>query len=87
MPTHTAPLASNISQSQSLPSRAFLDKLPDLMKRQIADSLSNDENSSDAELLEFWCQDCAIPEEAAKEAIGFRECFYKDPMFELFPVT
>ena len=62
-----------------------LQGLPYLTQTQISGTLSNDENGSDEEIVEFWTTECSISKEVANAAIKFRSKFFMDPLFELFP--
>jgi hypothetical protein len=65
---------------------ACLVNLTDSQKGQIDATLSNDEASTDEEILELWAQ-CDISEDAAKAAIAYRSEFFRNPLFQLFPYT
>lgn len=53
-------------------------------KDQLQTTLANDEASSDEELMSFFCDECAIPQDAAEAAIKYRPQFFVDPFFNLF---
>ena len=53
------------------------------MRFMVSDSMSNDEQSSDEELVEHWVSQ-GLSEEAAAAAIPYRDKFLTDPLFELF---
>jgi hypothetical protein len=61
-------------------------ELTDGQKSQIDSTLSNDEVSTEEEILELW-KECGIPEDAAKAAIGYRPTFFAEVLFQLFPYT
>lgn len=54
-------------------------------KGQIADTLSNNEVSSDEEIIELWTTECGIPQEAALAAMKFRSEHFLNPFYVLFP--
>lgn len=54
-------------------------------KAAVSDQLSNNESSHDAELVEWFIENVGLTQEQADAAIGFREQFFRDPLFELFP--
>lgn len=62
-----------------------LQNLPESTQSQIATTLSNDEASTDEEIVELWTMECSISPEVANAAIKFRSKFFLDPLFELFP--
>lgn len=51
---------------------------------QISSTLSNDESSSDDEILEFWTTECGIPVDVAQAALRYRNDYFMDPFYELF---
>ncbi|BDT74151.1 hypothetical protein os4_37040 (plasmid) [Comamonadaceae bacterium OS-4] len=61
-----------------------LAKLPPQAKRQIQGTLSNDEVSSDQEIVDFWVKGCGIAPEAADMAILFRDKHLTEPLYEFF---
>lgn len=64
---------------------ASLRQLPTAAKRQIEDSLSNDEYSSDDELVDFWSTSAGVPQDIGREAIKFRREFQMHPICVMFP--
>ncbi len=75
-------LANSLYPQDRLP--PVLQALPRKQKEQLEDSLANDENSSDEELVEFWVSECGISREAADAAVAFRTNFFTQVMFRLF---
>lgn len=59
-------------------------QLPEHQQEQISATLSNDESSSDDEIVEMWTQQCGIPEEAAEAAVKFRSEYLLDICFDIF---
>lgn len=67
----------------SLP--ACLEALGPKERGQIQMDLSNNEVSTNEELIELWTKECGIPKEAAEAAIKYRTEFFLDPLYEMFP--
>lgn len=66
---------------------ALLANLPVKVKDQIQDTLSNNDVSSDAEIVEFWVKECGIEQEVADMAILFRAKHLTDPLYQFFSYT
>lgn len=62
----------------------ILANLVQAAKDQIEGSLSNDEESSDEELVAFWVEECGIAQEVAAAAIQFRSLYLENPLFSMF---
>lgn len=62
----------------------ILTTLPAMVKGQIQDTLSNNDVSGDAEIVEFWVNECGIAQEVADMAILFRANHLTDPLYQFF---
>ena len=80
---HTT-LADILANTPTVALPRTLQGLPQTVQAQISDTLANDENSSDDELVQFWAAECSIPLEVAKAAVTFRDQYLRYPLFELF---
>ena len=80
---HTT-LADILANTPTVVLPRTLQGLPRAVQEQISDTLANDENSSDDEIVQFWAAECSIPLEVAKAAVKFRDQYFKYPLFELF---
>ncbi|MDT8992752.1 hypothetical protein RQP54_17905 [Curvibacter sp. APW13] len=75
---------NTISEWVQAGGHTILDKLPAKVKSQIQDTLSNNDVSDDAQIVEFWVSECGIALEAANMAILFRANHLTDPLYQFF---
>jgi len=62
-----------------------LRELPEQLRFMVSASMSNDEQSSDDEMVAHWISE-GLSQEAAVTAIAYRDKFLTDPLFELFVI-
>ncbi len=73
----------HVIPQESVP--ACLRELPKDAKEQIESTLSNDENSTDEEIVDFWAAECSIPADIGREAVKFRDEYFSHPICVMFP--